>query len=236
MSMFGQSKLTPRSPIKAQSSDTIGLDRFKELMCEMKDDIAQLTNSIHNLKEAVDVISANEKNTSEKVVTLDKDKRRKNLIIKGLIETEANTKELEEIVLEFVSTHLKVEIDIRDIDVVFRIGKKKINYGRSRPILLKLTSERKKIEIMKNKKLLKGTEYYVDLDLSKEAVNEKYEARKLKKLLAKTDKADAYKRPREEESFEGNEETQKKQKEEDNELITSLDEILAESATALSSE
>lgn len=207
MSVFSASNKIYRTPPNSKmSGDTIGIDKFKELMTEMRDDIvSHFSSSIDEIKQSVQKINSNEKVLSEKVVTLESDKLRKNLIIKGIIETEENSEQLERSVLEFINSKLLVEINISDIDVIFRLGKKKINFGKPRPIILKLISERKKIEILKNKMLLKGTQFYIEKDCTKETQQIEYEKRvekRKKKVLENEGKSENNKRPRSKENTE----------------------------------
>jgi hypothetical protein len=158
--------------------ESIGIDKFKELITQIKDDILkQFFDLFDNLKERINSISANETELTKKISEIDYDKRRKNLIIKGLTETDKNQNDLEESVLAFINSKVQVKIDTRDIDAVFRVGKKNSDNKKHRHIILKLTSEKKKNEILKNKLKLKGTDIYIDNEYPKEVLNEKYESR-----------------------------------------------------------
>jgi hypothetical protein len=180
---------------------SIGIDRFKELMIQVKNDILEnIFDFIKNLKDRINSICAKETKIFEKLSEIESDRRRKNLIIKGLNETEKNQKELEESVLAFINSKVQVPIETRDIDVVFRVGKKQNYSNKKRHIIIKLTSERKKNEIMRNKIKLKGTDIYIDNDYPKEMLNKIYENRQQKRSQDKfensTENTDREKSPK----------------------------------------
>jgi hypothetical protein len=170
---------------------SIGIDKFKEILSEMKNELLdELLIFINDLKERTNFISAKQHALNEKVNGNERDSRRKNLIIKGFRETEENTKNLEESLLEFINSKLQVKVDLSDIDIVFRVGEKQLNCAKERLIILKLTSERKKNEILKNKLKLKGSNIFIDNDYCKEDLKKFFESRQRKKHKKNVNKSD----------------------------------------------
>lgn len=108
----------------------------------------------------------------EKINSLQREIRKKNIVIKGVEETE---NEIEKVTYDkVISIIQKIGITINpkeDIDVVKRIGKYKNE--RKRPILIKLTKESTKFMILKNAKNLKGTDIWIDEDYPKEVQEER---------------------------------------------------------------
>jgi hypothetical protein len=111
----------------------------------------------------------------------ERDRKRKNVIIKGLLENETDQYNLELRITHFLEEKLGVQLQEGDIDVAFRIGKLDSAGKKSRHVILKLTNERKMIEIMKNKWKLKGTKVYIDNDLPKEVLEKQYLSRQIKR-------------------------------------------------------
>lgn len=98
---------------------------------------------------------------------------RNNLVIFNIKETSnETTAELLQIVLQLFSSKLNINIEARDIDNIFRMGRVK----GMRPILLKLQSFLQKLEILKVSKKLKGTNIVISNDFSEEV-------RKIRKKL-----------------------------------------------------
>lgn len=98
---------------------------------------------------------------------------RNNLVIFNIEETSnETTAELLQIVLQLFSSKLNINIEARDIDNIFRMGRVK----GMRPILLKLQSFLQKLEILKVSKKLKGTNIVISNDFSEEV-------RKIRKKL-----------------------------------------------------
>lgn len=98
---------------------------------------------------------------------------RNNLVIFNIKETSnETTAELLQIVLQLFSSKLNINIEARDIDNIFWMGRVK----GMRPILLKLQSFLQKVEILKVSKKLKGTNIVISNDFSEEV-------RKIRKKL-----------------------------------------------------
>lgn len=98
---------------------------------------------------------------------------RNNLVIFNIEETSnETTAELLQIVLQLFSSKLNINIEARDIDNIFRMGRVK----GMRPILLKLQSFLQKVEILKVSKKLKGTNIVISNDFSEKV-------RKIRKKL-----------------------------------------------------
>lgn len=98
---------------------------------------------------------------------------RNNLVIFNIEETSnETTAELLQIVLQLFSSKLNINIEARDIDNIFWMGRVK----GMRPILLKLQSFLQKVEILKVSKKLKGTNIVISNDFSEEV-------RKIRKKL-----------------------------------------------------
>lgn len=79
----------------------------------------------------------------------EKQKRHKNLILHKIPENEPNGRALKEIVIKMILSECKVDIS-NYIDSIFRLGKK--TDGRTRPVLLALTSFDQKMNILWSKK------------------------------------------------------------------------------------
>lgn len=164
-----------------------------ELLTKFKDEIKQdvnlkfkemsnlLEEKFTQLKKSVEV-------HENKISFLEREWRSKNLIIYGL--KELNTSSYfatESYVMNFIKDSVKVNIKEEELDLVRRIGKKDEN--KCRPILLRVTTFRKKILILKNKKQLKGQDIYISEDFSyetrakrKELFEPMVEARKAGKI------------------------------------------------------
>lgn len=100
-----------------------------------------------------------------RVTVLEKQARENNLVFYNLEET--NTASLLDIIIELIA-NLGVPLEPVDIVNLYRIGKKTDNNQTKRPVLLKLSSHLKKVEILKNLKKLKGTGIAAAEDLTRE--------------------------------------------------------------------
>jgi hypothetical protein len=186
---FSKSSLTSRSPPKNSNEDKIGINKFEELISNMKNDIVnEIKGSIQKVDERINSVEKqviniieNEKVSKKNSDIEEKNKKRRNIIIKGFIETEKNFDELESNVHNLITMELGVDLDLNELVTVRRLGKPAA--GKCRHLLVRLTTERKKIHILRNKMKLKNI--YIDHDLTKSALDEKYEQRQQKKIQKK---------------------------------------------------
>lgn len=102
----------------------------------------------------------------ERMQNLEREIRTKNLIIKGVPDEEQEQDEITKANTNKLLQNLGVEINIQeDADDIRRIG----NYRQSstRPILIKLTKEKKKYEILTKTAKLKGSDIWIDEESQK---------------------------------------------------------------------
>jgi hypothetical protein len=174
----------PNRPEMKPCEEYIEFEGFKKIISELKEDIMKeffktfekLNNKIDELERTVKTFNEKEKVLNAKISRFETERRRKNLIIKGIPESETGVKDLEKVIMENITEKLKIKINPPDIDMALRVGKSKGIYNKPRPILLKLTTEKKRTEIFGKKLYLKGSNIYIDPNLTKEAVNEKFKS------------------------------------------------------------
>lgn len=112
-----------------------------------------VNNSVQQVKQTV---AKTNDELAEVVDDLNNRMRRNNLIVKGLPEVEREGyKESEEIVREFFSTHLQLEVG--DIERAHRIGQRRS--GAQRPIIVKFLNFKAKSEVLLNASKLKNLEW-----------------------------------------------------------------------------
>ncbi|CAG9131720.1 unnamed protein product [Plutella xylostella] len=121
------------------------------------------------LQEEVDLLQSKQLEQERRIDALERQLKRRNLIIFGIAEEEKSYHELEKIVLELLSGKLDVECTQSEIQEVKRIGIKKSG-DKPRPILLTIASMGKKIEICQNKHKLQDTGSYIKEDYSKKVL------------------------------------------------------------------
>lgn len=118
-----------------------------------------------NLKNEVDKLN-------NKLINLEANSKRKNVLIHGL--PEPNGENHEDLTTLVTSTlkEIEVKLEIGEIDRLQRLGKKGSNDAKIRPILLATTTLEKKIQILKNKKKMKSSTY-ITHDLPKAVLQAK---------------------------------------------------------------
>lgn len=107
--------------------------------------------------EIIDILD----NQESRIDALEREVRKKNIIIFGVEESETNYMELEQKVLSIMNEIMKINCTYRDLLSVRRLGRKS---EKIRPILFTVHALRTKYEIFKNKKALENKKYYVTED------------------------------------------------------------------------
>lgn len=142
--------------------------QISEVRKEIKEIRRELTVSNERLESVSDRLHAVEKENEDlriKLLKVEKRLKRNNIILFGIGE---NPKELvKNLVVDFVSQQLKVELDTRDIGNIYRISNKN-TAKKPRPILLELVTHDKKREILNQRKFVKGSAVAISENLTEE--------------------------------------------------------------------
>lgn len=149
------------------------LQAIANLQLEIRKDIRELQDDINKKQEEltknIDEIRRKQDINSRKIKELERESKKRNIIIHGLDENEKGYSELKQKVVELINSKLKVECKEEELDFVKRLGKKHEN-AKNRPILVGLTTWSKKIKILKNKSVLATTKTYITEDFPKEVI------------------------------------------------------------------
>lgn len=129
------------------------------LMCSIEEKIKPIIEENQHLKAEVQTLN-------RKIKYLEDAKRKNNILIHGVQETE---KSYEELFTKIKTILEKININVEkfEINKYHRLGQKQ--EGKTRPILITFTSQVKKAEILKNKQQMPPRTYITE-DLSKETV------------------------------------------------------------------
>lgn len=103
---------------------------------------------------------------------LDKIIRRKNLVFFGVLEKEKDYFQLITIIRNIINEEMNIACTDSEIEFVRRIGRRNDN-EKPRPIIVTLVTVGKKIEILKNKKSLERTPYYIKEDFSQKILEKR---------------------------------------------------------------
>lgn len=157
------------------------MDEVKEMFQQIKSKLDMmdgkleiLNKEMKELKQENAELKAKTEKQEQRMEILEREIRRKNLVIKGICDDENEEKIKTEMKVETMLQKIGVKIDQKtDIDEVRRIGRYQTE--TKRPILLKLMKESKRTEILSKAKGLKGTEIWIDQDYPKEVQKERKE-------------------------------------------------------------
>lgn len=158
-------------------SETKILEAIENLRKEIKYDLELMNNNlcakVSALNAGLEEAKEKQKILTKRVIRNEKELRKRNIIIRNLAETENDQNELEESIMDLVNQTIGISLKIEEIDFVYRLGRKG-QASRTRPIVLGITSYRKKCQIMNNKFKLRSIPHKIFFsdDLPKEIAEE----------------------------------------------------------------
>lgn len=156
------------------------MEEIMNVLKNIQDDFAQqkqdMKNMAENIKEAINEnidqkfnLIESKTNQLEQTIqaqqkTIDflyKQTKKKNLIFFGVPETEKGYEDLVNSILEITNKKMNVVCSKWEIEAVGRIGK--FN-GKVRPVVVTFTTMSRKLQLLKNKKILLNTGIYINVD------------------------------------------------------------------------
>ncbi|XP_045783435.1 uncharacterized protein LOC123879653 [Maniola jurtina] len=152
------------------------MEDIKRLLKAIQNDINETKDSVKNsettllkkidekfdhVQEQLQALEITVQTQERRLDFLEKQIRTRNIIIFGVEEKERSYQDLLKIILEIFNLNMKVNCTASEIEFMGRKGKKS---SKTRPVMITLTTLGKKIEILKNKKLLEKTNYYIKED------------------------------------------------------------------------
>ena len=125
-----------------------------------------LKKSNQKLREALNERLMCQESHANRINDLEQYSRRNSIRIYGINDSNPSETPFETavIVAEKLSAKLKLSIEVRDIDIAHRMGRF-LKEG-NRPIICKFVSRFKKVEVIKSRRLLKGTPIVIKEDLT----------------------------------------------------------------------
>ena len=127
--------------------------------------LSHVCNTLNNLNKTVSENSQGVSDLQIKVDALEQDQKRKCLRFGGI--AESVNENLNAVISSFIIAQLKIQCSESDIDYVFRVGRgKQEDNGKPRTIIACFTLNNKRNEVLKARKLLKGTMFAVYEDLT----------------------------------------------------------------------
>lgn len=132
------------------------LVQFKEQMTVEMERNRNLT--VTEIKESIKDVTDSYRNLKTKVSNLDRENRKRNLIIYGINDEFKDYWELENFVCAFFNLKLQLKVTYADLGFVRRLGKLKEDKARS--ILVGLTQCRTKLLILKNRPHVEGNKHF----------------------------------------------------------------------------
>lgn len=162
--------------------DQINSDEKTSIKNEVKTQITPLVRKVNNLESKFKQQETKMKKMENK---FDNETRKKNILIYNLPLGENESSQTLEIeVLKFLH-NMGVRCTSGDIDYLTRLGK---NKPGTKPVLVKFTLLKKKLEVLSKRKKLKDTDYYINEDLSVEDKKRRKELLPIIKQMRDEDK------------------------------------------------
>ncbi|CAD6227681.1 GSCOCG00001361001-RA-CDS [Cotesia congregata] len=149
------------------------LDSIENTMKLYTDDLGQIIiNNVNGnvnvkfdqYKNSLDTVRRDLKRQTKRLERIEKELKLRYLVVYGVPENESNYLQLEKTVLNIINKEVKVSLLPNEVDSIRRFGK---DIKKPRPIVLGLTTLRKKMLILRNKKLLKHSSVSIESDFVK---------------------------------------------------------------------
>lgn len=175
--VFRKSKKVVRSPGKSREETDLA-EMMKDVLKEVKairKDQKNYQEEMRQLREENELMRNNIKLLEKKVESMEKQQRKNNVIIKGY---EFKDNEGRAAVEKFISESLKTDVKIKDLHKI------KGREGKLAMTVVQMDSWEEKGKLMKNKNKLRGTQNYIQHDLTQTEAKLQKELRD----MAKTEK------------------------------------------------
>lgn len=157
------------------------LDNQKIAIKKSGEDVAkQVTENINNYLEErffnweknQEILKEKVENQEKRIYFLEKQARERNLVFFGIEEKEKSYNELQTNITNFINERFNITLEARDIQGLKRIGKRG---DRPRPIIITFVTLGQKIHILKQKRVLKDTQFYLKEDFPKQILEKRKE-------------------------------------------------------------
>lgn len=148
-----------------QSAEKVTEQVTQNINCTLEEKFNTIDEKYENIKEKLEI-------QEKKLYILEKQSRQRNIVIFGLPEAEASYAELEKNILCFINQYFSVGLELRDIQETRRIGRKR---EKPRPITVTFSTLGMKIQIFKQRRLLKDTNYYIKEDFPQHVLEKRKE-------------------------------------------------------------
>lgn len=151
-------------------------EQTKELR-DMKQSIPQIINNnidnkFANLEFKYNSLEKTITQQGRRIQQLERTTRQKNLIVFGIEENERSYYDLQERIVRIINQYMEINCNKENIAEVRRLGKKQDD-GKIRPTIVSLTTMGMKIDLLKNKKKLNDSPYYIKEDFPPEILEER---------------------------------------------------------------
>lgn len=131
-----------------------------------------INEKFQNLQIKYDKLEEKVEVQESRIDAIEKEIRKRNLVFFGVEENESNYWDLEKTVLTVINEKMKVKCSNQEITSVWRKGKKG---ERTRPVIVSFNTLSKKIEVIKKKKLLEGSDIYMKEDFPLKVIQKRKE-------------------------------------------------------------
>ncbi|KAK4874587.1 hypothetical protein RN001_013947 [Aquatica leii] len=146
--------------------------RIEGNMNQMNTKLDTLVSEMKLVKEENVKLKAQILEQEGKIINLEREVRKKNIVIKGVTDEENENENELRAKLQTIIQKISMNIDIKaDTDQARRIGG--YSKDKKRPIHVKLTKESTKLAILQNAKKLKESDIWIDQDYTKKTQEER---------------------------------------------------------------
>uniref|UniRef100_A0A8D8ZAF3 Uncharacterized protein n=1 Tax=Cacopsylla melanoneura TaxID=428564 RepID=A0A8D8ZAF3_9HEMI len=128
-----------------------------------------------NLTEICDTVVKQILKLNSKIMFHNNDVKRRNVVLYGVAEDADETwEQIRNKVMIIMNNTMMMKVEENELDFCCRLGRRNYKYV-GRPILIKFTTEWRKVDMLRRGKMLKGRKLFVDEDHTKEVMERRKE-------------------------------------------------------------
>lgn len=147
---------------------TLNMDKkAQEIIEAVNQKVLVIEEDVKTLKEENNLLKMKIEKQDEKIRTLEKESKGKELIVHGLEERETSEVSVERLLLDFFRSTMQLAMDGNDLDKAFRLGKK---MERPRPIRVIFAKSKVRDTVISKRKALKGSKIFISENFPKEVL------------------------------------------------------------------
>lgn len=157
-----QETLKIKSIIKETIQELLADDEFVNKIIKKLSD--KYDDKIQKMEDTIKTIEQKTIGLEKQIDTLKQNEKINNICVYGI--QEQQNEKLETLATQLINAHTEINLNERDINKCYRVGKQNNNSMKSRPVIIQFKFYEHKLTVLKNAKNFKGKKIFITEDLT----------------------------------------------------------------------